>query len=252
MDAIGLEEEKSNEERKIVLCDNKYGQFELYGWSPDASLSIDENYMDLVMLVTRSSLLKQGSMACIIVKPEKGNLQGKPRDHTNVIESENLSKNTPDDNHGDLKTKLFENTLAVATNNWLYNDMESDIHAEVAALGNACRGGYCTQNATAYITMPPCKKCFGSLFVSGITRIVSRQSPIPTIQKIAKERGIEIVDLSLKAKAQMERINELVKSHNSGNHHMRHQSEDEIVERRKRRREEKKQKWLSKEQKKLN
>mmetsp|Transcript_3289 Transcript_3289/g.4793 ORF Transcript_3289/g.4793 Transcript_3289/m.4793 type:complete len:94 (+) Transcript_3289:882-1163(+) len=66
--------------------------------------------------------------------------------------------------------------IAASTNQSLFTPNSSDIHAEVAALGQACQNGKMTMGCTAYITMPPCKKCFMSLYASGITRIVSRKA----------------------------------------------------------------------------
>lgn len=39
-------------------------------WKPDYNFPDDDNYMDVVMIITRSVKLKQGSMGCIIVRPD--------------------------------------------------------------------------------------------------------------------------------------------------------------------------------------
>eukprot|EP00551_Chaetoceros_affinis_P018134 CAMPEP_0203743274 /NCGR_PEP_ID=MMETSP0092-20131115/59360_1 /ASSEMBLY_ACC=CAM_ASM_001090 /TAXON_ID=426623 /ORGANISM="Chaetoceros affinis, Strain CCMP159" /LENGTH=151 /DNA_ID=CAMNT_0050630569 /DNA_START=9 /DNA_END=464 /DNA_ORIENTATION=- len=55
-----------------------------------------------------------------------------------------------------------------------------------------------TKNATAYITMPPCKRCFAALVKAGIKKIVTRHSCPKMIQNVAsrKDVGVELVSLS--------------------------------------------------------
>ena len=103
-------------------------EYELYGWGWDTRLSKDDNFMDLCMIITRSSKLKQGSMACLLV--DEGN------------EVEELSS----------ENELCR-VISVANNRPLFNDSHSDIHAEIAAIGEACRRGISTENAIAYVTM---------------------------------------------------------------------------------------------------
>jgi deoxycytidylate deaminase len=150
--------------------------FEMYGWEPNPELSDDENFMDMVLIVTRSSHCQQGSMACVLVQPGK---------------------------------RFFDSVISVATNGPLFSESDSDIHAEVAALGRASRTGTIMDNATAYITMPPCKRCFAALVVSGVKRIVSRLTPPTTIVDASKRHHIEIVALE-NMKEQMARINLLI------------------------------------------
>jgi deoxycytidylate deaminase len=220
-----------------------YKPFKMFGWSPEVFLSDDENYMDMVMLVTRNSKLRQGSMACILVKPrEKNATPSMPETELDNCSSTKML----------LKKRLYEDTLAVAINQSLYTAMDSDIHAEVAALGSASRRGRITDGATAYITMPPCKKCFSSLFVSGVTRVVARQMPVSAVRVVADAHGIELVALSHDAaKQQMERIHLFVNNHAHQTGSVAMQA-DEIAEGRKRRREEKQQRWLIKQKNKLN
>lgn len=63
------------------------------------------------MLVTRNSHCKQGSMACVLVQTDKS-------------------------------------IITVATNRPLFTENDSDVHAEIAALGAACQTGRKTGNAT--------------------------------------------------------------------------------------------------------
>lgn len=151
---------------------------ETYGWEPNPDLSADENLMDLCMIVTRSSKLKQGSMACILVREDT------------KVES------------------LADSILAISNNRPLFSKKDSDIHAEIAALGDACRRGTPTENATAYITMPPCTRCFAALTASGIKRIVTRYGPPQKIQDAAARNNMEWVAIS-NHKEMMMRVNAL-------------------------------------------
>lgn len=63
------------------------------------------------MLVTRNSTLRQGSMACILA-----------------------------DSNNEM--------ISVATNRPLYTENDSDVHAEIAAIGGACMMGRITKDAT--------------------------------------------------------------------------------------------------------
>jgi deoxycytidylate deaminase len=146
--------------------------FNTYGWKPNGLLSDDENYMDLVLLVTRSSKLKQGSMACLLVTTDEVT--------TEESASDAMSS-----------TGTFYNRIVSAsTNQSLYKENESDIHAEIAAIGQAARAGRSTDSCTAYITMPPCRKCFAALLSAGVRRIVSRHAS-PLIH-IAAQHDIEM------------------------------------------------------------
>lgn len=131
--------------------------FETFGWKPDKALSDDDNMMDLLLLVTRNAKLKQGSMACILLRPAKEQQDG--------------------DDDDTKKESLVDRIQAVANNQELYTRKSSDIHAEIACIGQAARAGRSTENCTAYITMPPCKKCFTALYAAGIGRVVSVHKP---------------------------------------------------------------------------
>ena len=138
--------------------------FQTFGWQPNESLNADENFIDLTLILTRSSKLKQGSMACILVRQASdNNAEG-----------------------------LVERILIASTNKPLYRAGDSDIHAEISALGLAAKSGLATEDCTAYITMPPCKTCFGALFSAGIKRIVSLRSPAVWLQEVAAKNGIEM------------------------------------------------------------
>jgi tRNA(Arg) A34 adenosine deaminase TadA len=145
--------------------------YNTYCWKPDPSISVDDNYMDLTLLVTRASKLKHGSMACILVR--------------NIDDNELI----------EFTLSYFtDRIISASTNKALYTENESDIHAEIAAIGLAACDGRQTLNCTAYITMPPCRKCFAALLCAGVRRIVSRrESPL---FELAATHDIDMVTLS--------------------------------------------------------
>lgn len=116
---------------------------ETFGWEPRPLLSGDENALDFALLLARSSRCRGGSMGCILTRPDG-------------------------------------TVLACSTNSPLTDTdakrPSSDLHAEVNAIGRCARRGLPTEGCTAYITMPPCKKCFGVLVASGVRRIVTRKA----------------------------------------------------------------------------
>jgi hypothetical protein len=97
--------------------------YDTYGWEPDPRLSDDDNYMDLVMLLTRNSKLRQGSMACLLVSGE-------------------TSSKTP-----------MDRIICASTNQSFYKENDSDIHAEISALGYAASTeGVSTKHASSYVS----------------------------------------------------------------------------------------------------
>lgn len=190
-----------------------FNKYNLYGWKPDTNLSTDENYMDMVLLVTRNSQLKQGGMACIIVKRQQQQFETPGQTTLNTATSTTSTSATSTSSPSKCQASMsnFEQSLlSVATNQSLYSANDSDIHAEIVALMSCARRGCVTQGATAYITMPPCKRCFAALVVAGIQRIVTRHTIPPTIANVAETKGIEMVELLEGVEEQRVRINNLV------------------------------------------
>ena len=147
-----------------------FEHYNIYNWKPNPTISVDENYLDLTLLVTRSSKLKHGSMACILVRRN--------------------------DNDNEIECSLpyyLDRIICVSTNKALYKENESDIHAEISAIGLAASEGHATRYCTAYITMPPCRKCFAALLCAGVRRIVTRHhSPL---FEFAAAHDIEMIAL---------------------------------------------------------
>mmetsp|Transcript_3203 Transcript_3203/g.4665 ORF Transcript_3203/g.4665 Transcript_3203/m.4665 type:complete len:282 (-) Transcript_3203:2-847(-) len=174
--------------------------FNLYGWTPDPTLSNDENYMDLVLIITRSSGRNiQGHVAALIVNP---------------LLSPSHSNNDNNDNDNNFQKNYIQKFHAAiygaAVNQSLFQTSDSDIHAEIACLSQACKNYNSTKDCTAYITIPPCKRCFAALVTFGITKIVSRQYPPKLIWDAAvKMHGMEVVAFDRDTnRAMMKRMNE--------------------------------------------
>ena len=171
-------------------------QFDLHGYHPSPNLSDDENYMDIVMIMTRSSMLRQGSMGCILVRQRR-------------------------DDEQEQSSDLLERIIAASTNTSIFKSGDSDIHAEINVIGQVAKQQQLhllqqstpnsmqkattpindnsiisTQDSTAYITMPPCNKCFGALYASGIKRIVSRKQYRTALLDASTKLGIEMVCLT--------------------------------------------------------
>lgn len=116
----------------------------------------------------------------------------------------------------DVTTNMLDRIISVSNNQSLFRPNFSDIHAEIAALGQAARSGVSTEDCSAYITMPPCKNCFGALLSAGIRRIVTSYSPPDVLLKVAGERGIEMVSVT-DVKKQRERVDEIVRKYRDAN-----------------------------------
>ena len=270
------------------ILQSKYlKKFNLYNWKPDLALSVDVNYMDLVLLITRNSFLKQGSMGCIIVTPinddpaycsfiskdkhvdgddvdndDNGDGDGdgdgdvvsspqskKKRTNNNIETTTKTHEHHNDkDDNNDYQTKndnniknpeqkriqlynqLEQRIIAASTNESFYNINESDIHAEIVALGQCNQNIHTsmdktktkntistTKGCTAYITMPPCKRCFSALVKAGIGRIVTPrhyETYSDIITNVAKREDVDLVGLSsfdnMFIKKQQLRIQELI------------------------------------------
>ncbi len=85
------------------------------------------------------------------------------------------------------------------------------ISSEIGALGVCAQAGNSTKGATVYITMPPCKRCFGALVSAGIKRIVSNKKYAKEIEKAAQEKEIKLVTMSAEySDGQKHRLNDLL------------------------------------------
>ena len=72
-----------------------------------------------------------------------------------------------------------------------------------------------TEGCSAYITMPPCKNCFGALVTAGVKRIVTRLKCLEPVLGAANKNGIELVTLD-NGDERMSRINQLIHGNPKG------------------------------------
>eukprot|EP00200_Dunaliella_tertiolecta_P012684 CAMPEP_0202374310 /NCGR_PEP_ID=MMETSP1127-20130417/5157_1 /ASSEMBLY_ACC=CAM_ASM_000462 /TAXON_ID=3047 /ORGANISM="Dunaliella tertiolecta, Strain CCMP1320" /LENGTH=332 /DNA_ID=CAMNT_0048971445 /DNA_START=1558 /DNA_END=2556 /DNA_ORIENTATION=+ len=124
-----------------------------FDWQPLDQLSTEENLLDLAVVLARNSKREGGHMGCVLARP-----------------------------NGDL--------LALSVNSSLYDPYshKSDVHAEANAVCAAARKGLKLEGAAAYITMPPCRSCFGLLQAAGISRIITRHATMHEDMKEAAAR----------------------------------------------------------------
>mmetsp|Transcript_2654 Transcript_2654/g.5715 ORF Transcript_2654/g.5715 Transcript_2654/m.5715 type:complete len:236 (-) Transcript_2654:151-858(-) len=126
-----------------------------------------------------------------------------------------------DDNDPSQDRDADENCQKLRTKNNKTTKPKADIHAEISALGQACRSCQSAENCTAYITIHPCKNCFGALIAFGISRIVTRQAKqnwSSVTLRTALSKGLEVHTLSHdERRHQMERINQLVNNNEDNN-----------------------------------
>ncbi|KAL9186012.1 hypothetical protein ACHAXT_005250 [Thalassiosira profunda] len=227
--------------------------FDLRGFRPSPNLSDDLNYMDVVMILTRSQTLRQGSMGCILVRPKN--------ESAIDIEEDEGASNAQSDGEGNGTDDFFGRIIAAATNSSLFKSDDSDVHAEINAIGQVAKRDIkahvvSSQGTTAYITMPPCKRCFGALHASGIRRIVARTQHSSVLLEAASTVGIEMASMTKQEMlAQKERMDKLFATHfaskkedgNEGAEGIQNAegNAEEVLRRRKERKEEKKARKLA-------
>ncbi len=132
---------------------------------------MDENYLDLTMMITRTSKCFEGKMGCLLVP------------------SNDLSPEAATDSY-------ISPIIAASINTPFYKPHHSDVHAEINALASCAKRGKSTEGATAYITMPPCKDCFQALVQAGVRRFVSRQRACEAVKEAADRLDLDIVDIA--------------------------------------------------------
>ena len=143
------------------------------GWSWDAALTVDENYVDLAFLVAKSSPAT-GRVGCAVVDEID---DGSARQAQGRI-------------------------IAVGVNSGLYSHSAADCHAEANVVAESAGLGWPLRGSTCYVSKPPCNQCFSLLSVVGVARIVTPGGPPDYTSKkscvlgqstVAAELGIEYV-----------------------------------------------------------
>lgn len=117
------------------------------GWEWEAALSVDENYMDLAFLLAKASSAS-GRVGCVLV-----------RGVADCGMSHSPSQS------GDV--------IVCGVNTGLFTPMQADCHAEANAVAESATHGWALRGATAYVSKPPCDRCFALLAVNGVARIVT-------------------------------------------------------------------------------
>ena len=98
-------------------------------------------------------------------------------------------------------------------------------------MGEAARHGRVTDGCTAYITMPPCRKCFAALYTAGICRVMSVHKPPAHYEKFQNKIAMEGATNVEEHRARVRAIIEAYKSTTTG-------SKDDSTSGKKREREE--------------
>jgi deoxycytidylate deaminase len=102
-----------------------------------------------------------------------------------------------------LISPLTQEVIAMGVNSSLYGDgssNKSDVHAEANCISSCAMAGRKTEGCSIYITMPPCKTCFGLIVAAGIKRIVFRKLCFTTdMIETAARVGVEFVPLGKEA-----------------------------------------------------
>ena len=95
--------------------------------------------------------------------------------------------------NGDEMLQYYnDNIISSATNQSIFTPLNSDLHAEAAAIASfasnpTSKSGL--KGATCYVTMPPCKNCFMLLCGAKIGKIVSCREMDDNSMRVAGERG---------------------------------------------------------------
>eukprot|EP00548_Thalassiothrix_antarctica_P011364 CAMPEP_0194155308 /NCGR_PEP_ID=MMETSP0152-20130528/63983_1 /TAXON_ID=1049557 /ORGANISM="Thalassiothrix antarctica, Strain L6-D1" /LENGTH=166 /DNA_ID=CAMNT_0038862055 /DNA_START=92 /DNA_END=592 /DNA_ORIENTATION=- len=105
----------------------------------------------------------------------------------------------PPKNKNQEDSELLERIISVTNNTAVYKERDSDNHAEINAIGEAAKYGRPTLDATAVITMPPCKRCFGALLSSGISQIVTTKPLFEPLCTVAERKGVKTFVMDLNA-----------------------------------------------------
>ena len=197
--------DKDNMKRSIK-CE-ALDPFQLYGWTPKATLSQDENIMEMLLLLTRNSICRQGHMACAIVKDQDISMRDNTDEEAENDHGDNGNNNKNNGQHENPVTAAItpspmqvddgpfrlDTIISAAVNTPIFKPLDSDNHAEINAIGSASKRGKTTNGCTAFITMPPCKNCFGALVAAGIRRIVTTRPFFEPVFSACDQHGIERV-----------------------------------------------------------
>ncbi|BGP41234.1 hypothetical protein JCM10450v2_005274 [Rhodotorula kratochvilovae] len=196
----------------------------------DPALSVDDNYIVLILIYARLSTSKRGNMACILVDPTSSppatNGATTARDDAEPPAKRARpsspspppfpsypgrilahSNNTPEPHSipsassapAPAKGQPGKPPRAPKAGQSAFLARASgfpELHAEARSLCLAARGGIRTEGATAYVSFPPCQACLPLLVAAGVRRCVYRQKmgAQAAVELCARE-GVECVEV---------------------------------------------------------
>ena len=256
-----MELEKEEEQAHPTSSCAPLATFQLYGWKPVPNLSIDDNFLDLLVLVTRNSVCHAaGHMGCIIARPlatdecnsdmpEAGDKRKHENDNGAATATTTTGQVPPSSQLllSELdggEASFLDSIVSVANNQPLYQANSSDVHAEVTAISQCAKTGTKTMGSTAYITMPPCKNCLGALVTAGIHRIVSLRASPAYLEEVGQKHNIQVTGIKENTSERRDRVEAYISKYNAKHgiddraevERLRQQRKQEKKERQKKRR----------------
>ena len=149
-----------------------------YGWRWRPSDTVDENYVDLVSLVSRNSTCADGHIGCALVR---GIARG---------------------GGGERRETAVGDVVLTTINSPLFGALRSDCHAEANAVAEAAARGIslrgngddATTVTSCYVTRAQCLSCYKLLASAGVGRIVApRLMDSADARASAKKLDVECV-----------------------------------------------------------
>ncbi|GAA5916610.1 hypothetical protein JCM6882_009177 [Rhodosporidiobolus microsporus] len=201
----------------------------------DPALSVDDNFLVLILIYARLSMSKRGNMACIIVDPITvpavtadveveppakrartsspspsspssafPNYPGRIRAHSNnfpqpVSVSSDAPSTSPTANLPVALKKKNRTPATPKANQSLFLSKASsapEIHAEARSICLAAASGVPLAGSTAYVSFPPCQACLPLLVAAGVKRLVYRQTmTAQACVELCRREGVECVEV---------------------------------------------------------
>ncbi|GAA6028767.1 hypothetical protein JCM8097_007385 [Rhodosporidiobolus ruineniae] len=201
-------------------------------YSFDPTLSLDENYIVLVLLYARLSMSKRGNMACVVVDPsatpegiadepaeppaKRARLSPSAADSSSfpnypgriLAHSNNFPQ--PVSVSADAALGKVAQPLKKGRNPSSKKETQSpfqskasnapELHAEARCICLAAASGIPLAGSTAYVSFPPCQACLPLLVASGVKRLVYRQTLSAQASiELCRRAGVECVEFTDKA-----------------------------------------------------
>ena len=218
-----MEVEKDQQQAQPTSSCAPLATFQLYGWKPLPNLSVDDNFLDLLVLVTRNSVCHAaGHMGCIISRPlvtvDNQRKRVHDMDATSTITATGEAPPSSQLLLSELKggeASFWDSIVSVANNQPLYQPTSSDVHAEVTAISRCAKTGTSTMGCTAYITMPPCKNCLGALVMAGVQRIVSLRASPAYLEEVGQKHNIQVTGIKENTSERRDRVEAYITNYNA-------------------------------------